>query len=56
MQAFTAEMYAQAKTQHPGGGAEGAGQPGAEEGAKAKGGKDDVIDADFEMVDENKKK
>ncbi|MEI7880922.1 MAG: molecular chaperone DnaK [bacterium] len=56
MQAFTAEMYAQAKTQHPGGGEGGAGHPGADEGAKAKGGKDDVIDADFEMVDENKKK
>jgi molecular chaperone DnaK len=56
MQAFTAEMYAQAKSQHPGSGTEGAGQPGAEPGEKAKGGKDDVIDADFEMVDENKKK
>ena len=56
MQAFTAEMYAQAKTQQPGGGAEGAaGQPGADEGAKGKGGKDDVIDADFEMVDDKKK-
>ncbi len=56
MQAFTAEMYSQAKTQHPGGGAEGSEQPGPEAGAKGKGGKDDVIDADFEMVDENKKK
>jgi molecular chaperone DnaK len=55
MQAFTAEMYAQAKTQHPGGGA-GDAEPGADAGAKGKGGKDDVIDADFEMVDENKKK
>lgn len=55
MQAFTAEMYAQAKSSHPAGEAGGA-QPGAEEGGKAKGGKDDVIDADFEMVDENKKK
>ncbi|MEI8139404.1 MAG: molecular chaperone DnaK [bacterium] len=55
MQAFTAEMYAQAKTQHPGGGV-GDAEPGADAGAKGKGGKDDVIDADFEMVDENKKK
>jgi len=56
MQAFTAEMYAQAKTQHPAGEAGGTEHPGAEAGAKGKGGKDDVIDADFEMVDENKKK
>ena len=56
MQAFTAEMYAQAKTQHPAGEAGGAEHPGADAGAKGKGGKDDVIDADFEMVDENNKK
>jgi molecular chaperone DnaK len=56
MQAFTADMYAQAKSNRPAGEAGGAEHPGAEEGAKGKGGKDDVIDADFEMVDENKKK
>jgi molecular chaperone DnaK len=56
MQAFTAEMYAQAKTSHPAGEAGGGEHAGAGDGAKAKGGKDDVIDADFEMVDENKKK
>jgi len=56
MQAFTAEMYAHAKANPPGGEAGGATQPDTEAGAKGKGGKDDVIDADFEMVDENKKK
>ncbi len=55
MQAFTAEMYAQAKPGNPAGEAGGAEQAGADNGAKAKGGKDDVIDADFEMVDDKKK-
>lgn len=56
MQAFTAEMYAQAKSSRPAGEAGGNEAPGAGEAPKGKGGKDDVIDADFEMVDENKKK
>ena len=56
MQAFTSELYSQAKTAHePSGHADaGAGQ-GAKGAEKSKGGKDDVIDADFEMVDDKKK-
>ena len=54
MQAFTSELYSQAKAGQPGG---AAGEPdaGAKPGEHAKGGKDDVIDADFEMVDDKKK-
>ncbi len=56
MQAFTADLYAQAKSAHPQGGAE---EPGSQSGKSEeppKGdGKDDVIDADFEMVDDKKK-
>ena len=56
MQAFSSELYAQAKTQAPGGpGHEAGAEPGAKADDKGKGGKDDVIDADFEMVDDKKK-
>ena len=53
MQAFSSELYSQAKG-NPAPGEAGA--PGAPEEPKGKGGKDDVIDADFEMVDDSKKK
>jgi len=61
MQALSADLYAQAKTEP---GAQAGGTSGAEEqesgGAKQEGGEPkkeegDVIDADFEMVDENDK-
>ena len=55
MQAFTSELYSQAKAAHPSGNPE---EGAAHEGKahdKGKGGKDDVIDADFEMVDDKKK-
>ncbi|HBA85661.1 MAG TPA: molecular chaperone DnaK [Verrucomicrobia bacterium] len=66
MQALSAELYAKAKASRPGpqqGGAEDAGpQAGSQEGApggqQAPGGaapEGDVIDADFEMVDDKKK-
>ncbi len=56
MQAFSSELYSQAKAQAPGGAAHEAGaEPGAKAEEKGKGGKDDVIDADFEMVDDKKK-
>lgn len=56
MQALSAELYAQAK--QPGAGAQQQGpQGGGAADAGAKGGAEgDVIDADFEMVDDNKKK
>jgi len=64
MQAVSSEMYAQAKAQ--GEAQQQAGQPGAQPGAEAAGGaqanpgqagpEGDVIDADFEMVDDDKKK
>jgi molecular chaperone DnaK len=59
MQAVSSELYSQAKTAHggpnPDGGAAAGGAGEAPGGAKA-GGKDgDVIDADFEMVDDKKK-
>ena len=56
MQAFSSELYSQAKANTPGGSAEAGAESGAKTDDKGKGGKDDVIDADFEMVDENKKK
>ncbi len=53
MQAVSADLYAQAKQTPPGGGAAGAGQPPPPNaGGKADG---DVMDADFEMVDDDKK-
>ncbi len=56
MQAFTADLYAQAKSAHPQGGSEeAANQSGKTEEPPKGGGKDDVIDADFEMVDDKKK-
>jgi molecular chaperone DnaK len=57
MQAFSSELYSQAKSGQPGGdhGAAGGGQQaGGETGAKDES-KDGVIDADFEMVDDKKK-
>lgn len=60
MQALSAEMYSQARAQGPqGGAAAGAGEPaaGQQAGAGAQGDKQgDVIDADFEVVDDDKKK
>jgi molecular chaperone DnaK len=55
MQAFTAELYSQAKAAHPAGAPEEGAGPGGKPEGKGKGGKDDVIDADFEMVDDKKK-
>jgi molecular chaperone DnaK len=57
MQAFSSELYAQAKSSQPGGGAgAGGGHPsGGEEGGAKGEGKDGAIDADFEMVDDKKK-
>ena len=55
MQAFTSELYSQAKAAHPGGAPEEGAGPGGKTEGKGKGGKDDVIDADFEMVDDKKK-
>ena len=54
MQAFSSELYSQAKAHAPHG--EGSHEDAGKTGGHAKGGKDDVIDADFEMVDDNKKK
>ncbi len=59
VQAISADLYAQAKSAHQGadGGAPG-GAPGGEAQDKSEaagGGKDGVIDADFEMVDDKKK-
>jgi molecular chaperone DnaK len=61
MQAVSADLYAQAKSSRPDG---TGGQPGGEEGAppheashgSARGKDGDVIDADFEIVDEDKKR
>jgi molecular chaperone DnaK len=55
MQAVSADLYAQAKSSRPGGGEEGGRRH--EEPRGGTGGKDgDVIDADFEVVDEDKKR
>ncbi|MBP8655468.1 MAG: molecular chaperone DnaK [Kiritimatiellia bacterium] len=53
MQAVSADLYAQAKQQAPGGNAAGGSAPPPHEQAKADG---DVMDADFEMVDDDQKK
>ncbi len=54
MQAVSADLYAQAKQQAPGGNAAGgSAPPPPHEQAKADG---DVMDADFEMVDDDQKK
>jgi molecular chaperone DnaK len=59
VQAVSAELYAQAKSSQPGAaaGAEGGAPGGASDRGEpsAGGGKDGVIDADFEMVDDKKK-
>ena len=52
MQAVSADLYAQAKQAHPGAGAGQPPPPPPGGGAKADG---DVMDADFEMVDDDKK-
>ena len=52
MQAVSADLYAQAKQAKGGAGAAGGGQPPPDAGGKADG---DVMDADFEMVDDDKK-
>jgi molecular chaperone DnaK len=56
VQAVSADLYAQAKASRPGQ-AEGGDGAGAQkkEGEAGGGGKDGVIDADFEMVDDKKK-
>ena len=55
MQAVSADLYAQAKQAQPGAGAAGGAQPPPppppNAGGKAEG---DVMDADFEMVDDDK--
>jgi len=59
MQAVSSDLYAQAKSSRQGGGAGGGPTGGDEGGAKPPGGKGpegDVIDADFEIVDEDKKR
>jgi molecular chaperone DnaK len=58
VQAISADLYAQAKSAHPGAGEGGAGAAPGESQEKSEasgGGKDGVIDADFEMVDDKKK-
>jgi molecular chaperone DnaK len=65
MHAVSEELYASAKAQQPGGdggaGAQGAAGGGAEGGASSGGGakggdgKDQVIDADFEIKDDKRK-
>jgi molecular chaperone DnaK len=57
VQAVSADLYAQAKSSRPGPseGGHGTGEEPQEKG-EAPGGKDGVIDADFEMVDDKKKK
>jgi molecular chaperone DnaK len=52
--AISADLYKQAAAQAPTG-AEGAGQPAPEAGAQGEAPKEDVVDADFEMVDPDKK-
>ena len=49
---MSADLYAQAKQAKGGAGAAGGGQPPPDAGGKADG---DVMDADFEMVDDDKK-
>ena len=57
MQALSAELYAQAKKPGGGGPEQGPQGGGASAGGASKGAPEgDVIDADFEMVDDNKKK
>ena len=57
MQALSAELYAQAKKPGGGGPEQGPQGGGASAGGAPKGAPEgDVIDADFEMVDDNKKK
>jgi molecular chaperone DnaK len=58
VQAVSADLYAQAKSSRPGpaeGGEGGGGDEGQDKGAAPGAGKDGVIDADFEMVDDKKK-
>jgi len=52
MQAVSADLYAQAKQSQAGGESGGAAPPPPPPGGKADG---DVMDADFEMVDDDKK-
>mgnify|MGYP005845263173 FL=1 len=57
VQAAAADLYAQTRASAPGGGAAGAGPSGGPEpSAGAAPDKDGVIDADFTMVDDDKKK
>ena len=60
-QDISAELYKQASAQAgpqagPRPGPEAGERPGAEEGADKRGGNGDVVDAEFEVVDEDKKK
>jgi molecular chaperone DnaK len=56
MQAVSADMYAKAKQSGAQAGAPGAGAPPPSEGGEEKKAEGDVIDADFTMVDDEKKK
>ena len=56
MQAVSADMYAKAKQSGPQAGAPGADAPPPSEGGEEKKAEGDVIDADFTMVDDEKKK
>jgi molecular chaperone DnaK len=60
-QDISAELYKQASAQAgpqpgPQPGPEAGARPGAEQGAAKRGGDGDVVDAEFEVVDEDKKK
>ena len=59
-QEISAELYKQASAQGaqagPQPGPEAGARPGAEQGAGKPGGDGDVVDAEFEVVDEDKKK
>jgi molecular chaperone DnaK len=60
-QDISAELYKQASAQAgpqpgPQPGPEAGARPGAEQGAGKRGGNGDVVDAEFEVVDEDKKK
>ena len=60
-QEVSADLYKQASAgagarPEPQPGPEAGARPGAEQGAGARGGDGDVVDAEFEVVDENKKK
>jgi molecular chaperone DnaK len=55
-QEVSAELYKQASAQGAQAGPEAGARPGTEQGAGKRGGDGDVVDAEFEVVDEDKKK